>query len=217
MSKKQEAARQIYYAEKAKAERSASTIESLSEDEIGRSIHWSGFKQSLKSAVAALIRFGMESGESRPTAHKIKNWEHSDKVFKYLLHARNAEVHPDEHADVVPNPVSEAELTIGNGAVSIVGGGTVSIVNCNFDGEFVNGNFSLVDGKPIIEAKTRARISYRPRQILMQDVKDLDGKVHRFPFDLVPEGVLPEVFSARHAIARLKAREEELFRKSWQA
>ncbi len=209
MNRKQEAAKKVYDVEKAKAVRAASKITGLSEDEIGRSLHWSVFKKSLKSAVAALIRFGMESVETRPTAHKIKNWEDSDPVFKYLLHARNAETHVDEHDDILPNPVANPELVVG-GFFSIGEGGRVSFENCDFNGEDINGTFSVVNGKPKIVAKTRVPIEFAPLQILMEDVRDKNGRVYRFPFELVPNGMLPEVFSASHTLVKLNAWEKEL-------
>ena len=210
MTDKSQAAKQLFTLEKAKAELAGLALLRLSEDSTERAMYWSIFKQSTKSAVAALIRFGMQSGQTRSVAHRIRNWESDDRMFKYLLHARNAEIHAEKHGDAIPNPVNNAEMKIGMNGVSIGDGIHVSMNNCEIDGLPINGTFGVVGGKMIINSLTRVPIGFKPKQILMQSVRDDSGNLYEFPFDLVAKGDLPEQFAVRHVLERLNAWKSEL-------
>ena len=211
MNSKQEAALGRYRQEKAKAVRAGQAITGSSEDETGRALFWTAFVQAVKSAVPALVRYGMEKQETRPIAHKVKNWENGDMLFGYLLHARNAEVHAEENGYEIPNPILSATLTIGRGAAVVEGAGTISFGNCEIDGHLVSGSFSIERGAPRISTTSSIPTFFAPMRIQMSDVKDINGNVHKFPYELIPNGSLPEVFVVEYAIQKLTEWETELF------
>ena len=210
MNTKRDAALNVFQIEKRKAQKAAVEISNLKENEIGRALFWSAFLQSLKSSIGALVRFGMEDVKTRPASHRLKKWSNSDKMIVYLGHARNAEVHSDERGDAVPNPVLKATLNIGGIFLIEDGAQNIQFTNCEVNGKRLDGNFSMIDGQPLVRARTTVPVLFSPRQIQMLDVADKDGKLFKFPSETIPFGTLPDVFAVQYSIEKLVDWESEI-------
>ncbi len=211
MSGSSEAAFQRYKIEKGKLDVAVKKLELLTMDSSESALYWSAFVQSTKNAVAALVRSGTLHSPTRGVAHKIKNWENSDRVFKYLLHARNAEVHAEEHNDSVPNPIRPQSLTIGGNLIRIEGHGTVSLVGNTVNGVAVpDGVYTLEKDGTVSSPSLHAEISFSPMQLDLKPVSDKQGNTYKFPFEIVPDSELPEVFAAKHVVIKLEIWENEL-------
>jgi hypothetical protein len=128
-----------------------------------------------------------------------------------MLHARNAEIHADEHSDTLPNPVRKPALRIGGNAIHIEGSGSVTIENSFVNGvRLEDGNYSLLENGNFTAPKSAWGVSYLPMQIELRPVKDKLGKEYKFPFELADSSQLPEIFAARHVISTLDRWEKEL-------
>lgn len=206
-----------FLVEKGKVAAAYRMLSGAPKDASDRAVLWSGFSQATRSSVAALVRSAMLDPATKVTGYKIKNWENEDRVFKYLLHMRNAEVHAEHHRDAVPNPIRSHSLEVGRGFAIIEGSGSIHFSNASINGNRVpDGSYTLFkDGRYAIPSNGIAT-AYTPMHIELIPVTDSSGNQYSFPFDLVPETVPPEVYAMSHVIEKLDEWEREVRRvRSW--
>lgn len=143
---------------------------------------WAVFIKQHKQSVGVLVRYAMLCSELKHMGHKMKNAQKDDPILAYILAARNADEHAEDHDEELIAKETSGQYNIGAGLVVMDPSSSISIGKVVVGGVQYAGFSAKGDGENLNvmyeHGRLRLPIVYKAGEIKLADsLKDINGKI----------------------------------------